>query len=185
MGFVLGNGTSWYSGGSGKSYCFRISSTCFFFSGYISHSMYPFHPSRSSSKWGISPFGRNGIAFGSAGAMMWLDKFPMANGIGERKDTGCLWEGSWSNMIPLFPYTPTNINSDAFDRIVRIAFGILWTSNGRIWILLDSRVVFWPSGQLTSRLGKYRIPQYPQHLLDRLVPQNSSLINLIYIIIPI
>ena len=35
--------------------------------------------------------------------------------------------------------------------------------------LLDSRVVFWPPGQLTSRLGKYGIPQCPQHLLDRLV----------------
>ena len=38
----------------------------------------------------------------------------------------------------------------------------------------DSRVVFWPPGQLTSRLGKYGIPQCPQHLLDRLVPQSSS-----------
>ena len=69
--------------------------------------------------------------------------------------------------------------------LTSVALVVGRTRAGDERFLLDSRVVFWPPSQLTSRLGKYGIPQCPQDLLDRLVLQSSSLINLIYTIIPI
>ena len=55
---------------AGKSYLDMTSCTCFLFSGYFSHSMYPFHPSFSSEKWGTPPWDRKGRALGSAGDML-------------------------------------------------------------------------------------------------------------------